>query len=554
MSKQIYLEIMDRALAAYSEERIDRYLNEVREEGVSEHGFPRLTADIGILMAKGRRLELLDRFIEMMNYCTEQMPNQNFPGLGNDFSIKEICFCLMELEKTDIISREQLEIWKDRLRVVDPYKTYQCIAKSKDDYVGNWAAFSAISEIVRTNYLGGDTRKFIETNLSSQIQMFSESGMYRDPNNPMLYDFGARVQLCVPEFFGYKGDWTDEIDENLERAGDISLKIQTPDGEMLYGGRSNQYIMNEATSAGVYEYEANRYFKKGDLKRAGEFKAAALLAAKAALYWLDFTDSHAKNRYEPDKLMGCEDYGYFLKYMITTTSNVYLAYLYCNEDIEPTVCPAELGGYIAHTDIDFHKVIASFKDYFLEFDTDADFHYDSNGLGRLCKRGAPRAICLYVPFPVDPLYYTEFPNKTVASLCSYIEKDGKTYLGADKGAKYESVLEEIGDDTLKLTMRVTLTNGESVDEAYEITADGVTITLSDNASGILIPVYEFDGKVAPEVKMGDKTIEVYYESYICRYTFDGILMDNPTPLFNRNGRYKVYKMQGKTLKIEIEKA
>ena len=554
MSKQIYLEIMDRALAAYSIERIDKYINKARREGVTEHGFPRLTADIGILMAKGRRLELLERFIEMMNMCTEQMPNKNFPGLGNDFSVKEICFCLMELEKTDVISPEQLEIWKDRLKAIDPYKTYQCIAKDKNDYVGNWATFSAISEIVRTNYLGGDTRKFIETNLSSQLQMFSESGMYRDPNNPMLYDFGARVQLYAAEFFGYKGEWTDEIDDNLKRAGDISLKIQTPDGEMLFGGRSNQYAFNEATSAGVYEYEANRYYKMGDLKKAGEFKAAALLAAKATLYWLDFTHSHAKNRYDPSLKLGCEDYAYFLKYMITTASNVYLAYLYCNEDIEPTVCPAEIGKYIAHTDVDFHKVIASFKDYFLEFDTDADFHYDCNGLGRVCKKGAPRAICLYVPIPVDPLYYMEFPNETVASICSYIEKDGKTYLGADKGAKYESVLEEIGDDTLSLTMRATLTNGESVDEAYEVTKDGVIVTLSDNASGLLIPVFQFEGEVSTDVTIGDKTIEVYSEGYVCKYTFDGALVGEPKLLFNRNGRYNVYKMQGKTLKIQIEKA
>ena len=39
-----------------------------------------------------------------------------------------------------------------------------------------------------------------------------------------------------------------------------------------------------------------------------------------------------------------------------------------------------------------------FGEYFAEYDTNADFHYDANGLGRIHRLGAPSAICLSVPF------------------------------------------------------------------------------------------------------------------------------------------------------------
>ena len=55
--KTIYIDIMEKALSAYTEERIREYIAEVRRDGLTEHGFPRLGANIGILMAHGRRQE-----------------------------------------------------------------------------------------------------------------------------------------------------------------------------------------------------------------------------------------------------------------------------------------------------------------------------------------------------------------------------------------------------------------------------------------------------------------------------------------------------------------
>lgn len=62
--KEKYIELMEKALSAYSDEHILRYFNDVKEKGLTEHGFPRLTANIGILIAYGRRLDLYPYFLK----------------------------------------------------------------------------------------------------------------------------------------------------------------------------------------------------------------------------------------------------------------------------------------------------------------------------------------------------------------------------------------------------------------------------------------------------------------------------------------------------------
>ena len=89
--KEKYIELMEKALSAYSDEHILRYFNDVKEKGLTEHGFPRLTANIGILIAHGRRRDLLPLFLEMMDFCCEQIPRCK---AANDFSVREIVCCI----------------------------------------------------------------------------------------------------------------------------------------------------------------------------------------------------------------------------------------------------------------------------------------------------------------------------------------------------------------------------------------------------------------------------------------------------------------------------
>ena len=115
--KELYLDIMEKALSAYTEERIMEYIEEVKRDGLTEHGFPRLGANIGILMAHGRQLELKSKFIEIIDLCLDGFARPiNSDKAGNNFAVREVCHALMELGKTNVIDREQLEIWKKSWR------------------------------------------------------------------------------------------------------------------------------------------------------------------------------------------------------------------------------------------------------------------------------------------------------------------------------------------------------------------------------------------------------------------------------------------------------
>jgi hypothetical protein len=138
---------MEKALSAYTDEHIKTYFESVKSDGLSEHGFPRLTANLGILIARGIRRDLLPLFIEMMSFCCENIPTVS---AANNFSVREIISAIWELEKTDVVSKEKIDFWKNNLSTIDPYTCYDYSAKSEDEKIHtNWLLFSAVSEFFK---------------------------------------------------------------------------------------------------------------------------------------------------------------------------------------------------------------------------------------------------------------------------------------------------------------------------------------------------------------------------------------------------------------------
>lgn len=552
--KAKYIEIIEKALSAYSNERIEAYIKEVSENGLKEHGFPRLAANIGILLAHSRRTELINTFIKMMDICCNEMPTKK---AANDFTVKEICFCIAELKKNPVdgISSRMIDNWIEKLSHFVPELHYNVVANYKGEKQGNWAAFAAASEYMRMLTCNTKTEEFIERQISSQMMSFDENGMYKDPNNPVVYDYTTRNQLVLPLFFGYDGEFAEEIDRNMRKAGDLSLKMQSVTGEMPYGGRSIQFLHNETTIAVTYEYEATRYAKEGNLEKAGEFKAAAELACESVLKWLNFKRIvHVKNYYPSDSLIGCEKYGYFNKYMITLSSMAYMAYLFADDSIIPTKAPAEKGVYIAVTSDDFHKIFVTNGGYHLEFDTDADFHYDANGLGRIHKKGVHSQVCLTVPFTDEPDYGIAGENIRPMSICVYLKDNGEIYYGSQKGCKY-SITERIENtEKTMLSLESVLTNGSVVKSVYSVSENGVDIAVSaDGEVGLCLPAFEFDGENETSIDIDKESITIKYLDSSCKYSFDGKLNENYEHYYNRSGKYRVYKVfNNDSLNVHVE--
>ena len=549
--KEIYIDIMERAFHAYDKERIIAYIDEVGQDGLCEHGFPRLTADLAILNAFGRCTEYRELMLEMMDMCCEKMPHNK---AANEFSVREIVCAVKLLEKTKTVEQSRIQAWVNALAAFDPYTDYNVVTKPFESR-GNWAAFGAVSEIVRSKLCGVDSSVFIDNQISSLLGDFDENGMYKDPHNPMVYDYVTRVLLEYMLFAGYSGKYRRILEQHVQEASYYAAHLQSVTGEMPFGGRSNQFLHNQMWLAADYEFLATFFAARGDAQKAGEFKAAARKAAENLTPWLSMSSLRSlKNRYPIRTMIGCEGYGYFNKYMITLASIAFIAYQFADDSILPTAAPCEKGGYVCRTSDAFHKVVLNGFGYSMEIDTNADFGYDACGLGKLQKAGYPDTLCLSVPFPPkDANYNTEQENTRAMSLCPYFEKDGKTLYGSEYPLAY--VGESVTDD--EITVRFTQEpDGNRIELAYSLSPSGAALKATGNVTGFMLPVFECDGGCDIEsftkITEKDGELAVSYQNHICRFLFEAPLDKAFERYYNRNGRYRVYKVPAKGIRITFE--
>ena len=545
--KQKYLDLMETVLGAYTAEHIERYTRDAEQNGIEEHGYPRLVANIGILIANGRKSEMRDLFVRMMDLCCAGIPvakEKNGLRAGNDFSVKEVVLCILELEKAGTFDKSFTDRWRSDLSKTDPYKTYSVLSPVPPERINNWAAFGAVSEQMRKFAGIGDESDFIENQIASQLFSFDENGMYRDPNEPMVYDFVTRLQLAAALYFGYDGKSAVALREQLLKSADITLLMQSVTGEIPYGGRSNQFLHNEAFYAALCEYYASYFKKNGDMERAGMFRRAARLAVECVERWLSEKPiRHIKNFYPTETMYGCEDYAYFDKYMVTTGSWLYLAYAMCEDGIRELPCPCEKDNYVWQTSEYFHKVFMKHGDYTVQLDTNADPHYDASGIGRIHKKGVPSALCLTTPFTDTPAYSVDTENPSRFSVTFSVTKNGRTVFGWDSNVCCKLVRSK--------------TTEEYVSSDLEFTSDGVhlcamrcvlsplgfdvSVSCSDaDRVGLMFPAFMYDGRSCTDINTSESEVCVSYGKHRCRFLSDSEISDTGRVYANRNGKYKAF--------------
>ena len=556
--REHYIELMEITLSAYSDEHIRRYFDDVKRDGLKEHGFPRLTADIGILIAHGRRIDLLPIFLEMMEFCCKTIP---VVKAANDFSVREIVCCLTEVEASGIASKEDTERWRAYFAEIDPYKTYNCYVTDINSGARNWALFTGTSEFFRREAGIGDTTDFMELQFLQQLKWFDENGMYKDEpthedRQPIMYDIVPRVLYSLIMDRGYNGPSRDKIDENLRKAGLCTLEMQSPCGDMAFGGRSNQFVHNEAWLAAIFEYEAKRYKREGNDALASRFKGAAKRAVDVIDGWLSKTPiRHIKNRYPTETGYGCENYAYFDKYMITVASNLYAAYLMCDDSIEPNA-EYDCSPAVFRTTDYFGKLFLKSGGYGIEIELNGDITYDANGLGRVHLKDAPTNICMSCPCPQKPNYKIDI-EPMAFSLCSAVQSDGAWNFGAEDGNVYGVI--DCGTDSNKAnaTLACNFACGATTTESYSVDKNGVAISVSGEGSvGYALPAFCFDGEISPEIVADKNALTISYEGWTCRYTTDGEIVDTGKTAANRSGHYRAFiatAQNGLNVRIEIIK-
>ena len=556
--RNLYLDIMELAINVYTHENILEYIDRVRQKGVEEHGFTRLTANLGILIANGRKTQYKDLFLEMMTLCCKSIPINKYtnPNHGNEFSVKEIVLCLFEIEKSGIFSQDITKGWRADLSLIVPQDCYRVIVTDPTKIVGNWAAFGAASEQLRKKAGIGDCQDFIDLQVGSQVTRFDENGLYMEPGGHILYDIVTRLQLSALMFFGYDGKYCDELDRQLIKGAYSALMYQSVTGEIPFGGRSNQFLFNEAALASTFEYAAGLYDQRGDCHTAGMFKDAAYFAASKLYEYLQDADFyHIKNKYHYDTKYGCEGYGYFNKYMATVASFIYLGYVFADDNIKPVSCPARVGGFINELSPYYHKLFINNGEYQVEYDTKANASYDACGIGRIHKKDAPGAICLSVPFAKVPNYVIDEENPSWLSLGSVAGQ-----LSSDK-TNYELMEKKVSKDGkfAEVTYQITLQNEDEEEVCFErcyVTPDYVELTVwsdqQDKENVINIPVFQYDGKENTEVNTEEKKVTVSYLGWKCIYDTDTKIEDTGMVYRNRNGMYRLYRVKSLDAKAKLK--
>jgi len=346
--------------------------------------------------------------------------------------------------------------------------------------------------------------------------------------------------LSVTLFFGYNGKYRDEISEKLRKSGELTLKMQSVTGEIPYGGRSNQFPHNEAHLAIICEYEARRYYESGDKETAAQFKLAAKKALDSIELWLTREPiRHIKNRYPTETGYGCESYAYFDKYMITTASFLYAAYLICNEEIPCAQYERETA-YTAVTSEHFHKLFLRSGEYFAEIDTKADPHYDCSGIGRIHKKGAPSAICLSCPGTATPSYSLNGVTATDFAICPGIEAENGLRFATQAECGYK--ITERGTDNGAAYCRFECTvAGKLLKTELRLSKAGAVITVQGKGRvALMLPALSFDGETGTDTVCGKRRLTVDYLGYTCRYTTNGELSDTGIDGGNRNGVYSIF--------------
>lgn len=558
--KRDYIALMSRTLAAYSDEHIHEYVNRVRAEGLSEHGFPRLTANLGVLITHGIREDLLPLFLEMMDLCCAEMAKGVMAA--NEFSVREIVCCLLAVEEKGIVSKEKTDAWRADLAKITPQTCYNQVIDTPTARNRNWVLFGAVSEYARKMAGLADTQDYVDLCVEQQMQFLDENGMYCDRkgsevHQPMAYDMVSRGLFSVLFHFGYRGPHYEAVDAKLKKAALMMLEMQSVTGEIPYGGRSNQFVHNEAWAATIFEYEACRYAKEGNDEMAKKFKAAAKLAMGVMRQWLDKEPIyHIKNRFPLASNYGCEGYGYFDKYMISTASFLYTAFLVCDDTIP--VGDAITDTYVGRTSHHFHKIYAKTKNYAVEFDTNADPDYEAGGLGRVHRLGAPSAICLSTPCP-DPSrahFTVDRKDAIPAALCLCKKVGDEWIVPNDTSYELVSTRRENGLVLIRMECRMCTetTTGILVTADYIIDNAGVDIVLqSKKEFGFVLPAYAFDGEKETELTVNSHSVFVDYEGYRSRYLINGTVVDTGKIACNRNGHYRVFVATGeKSLRIHMD--
>jgi len=436
------------------------------------------------------------------------------------------------------VSRSDLIRWRENLSKLVPEKIYRFKPQSET----NWNLVAASGEWRRRQAGMTSDLTWMNTALDAQMKLWTEYGMYRDPNDPLAYDHFARYYVEDLLMNDYAGQHAAFLREMVDRGAWTSLFMQSPHGELPSGGRSAHHQWNEAEQAMTYEYYAAKFLKKGDKQAAGAFKRAARLALQSVARWQKTGGELwiVKNRFDSELRYGYDSYSFHSQYNLLTAAKLVNAFLQADDRIRELPCPAETGGFVFALQPAFHKVFANAGGMYLEIETRADASYNPTGLLRVHHRQVNPQLTISDGVTLKPAYKTpKPPTRALAIGPAWLDRNGGWHSLAEHDRKVmrDAEVKVLGENTDRVEFEVKY-NGEfrggatSVRQIFIVTPTQIEVTDviegEVEATRAYFPLFLGDGQK-------ETTIEI---------------AGNQATATGKNGDAQTYKVLSDNVKLE----
>jgi hypothetical protein len=534
--------------------------------GAELPGF-RAVSSGALLLRQGRLGDLKETVLAGMDRCAAALPG--LPGDGC-FWVSELALAFPLL--TPLVEAPRAARWRDGFQAIDTGRVYD------PKQVHNWQIYAAQGEFLRAQHglLGAASAApqglaYVDAVLERQLRHIDAQGMYRDPGCPITYDLATRLRWTLALAAGYAGPSAALLDECSRRGGLSTLLMADSRGLVPYGGRSDQYLFQEAMVAVLCAIEVHRHRATAP-RLAGAFQRQARRSMQALDPWLRQSPARSlKNSWDPASPFGADPYRKHIPDLHFVAALLGLA-AWCSDDaVAEAPVPAELAGSARDWGKDFHCILAQVPGAAVQFDTDADPLYGATGLGRIFLHGMPHGLLPAMPLPSQRRRYAGFaidfpadqrqPPEPIA--CGPAWPDGSggwislAGLGARDGLEHAWELGQA--DAALLRCAICWSHGATrLREELELGAGGLHVHVKhESAAGsglrYALPLRQDDGATSSGFALQPGSCTVTVPEGVLRVSYDPALRAElePGPWANRNGRYRVLRLESGTAALAV---
>ena len=351
-----------------------------------QYATPYFAYAVGTLVESGRARDLLTNGIRAMDHATESFAGGKaaIPDRHGEFFIAPL------VGATKLYARHVPAVTMEKWRVRMRKQVADVIAGNTN----NWETYPMKGEWMRAG-LGLVSRdaavSFIENAWTSrQRKRIADTrwNLYHDrSSDPDTLNVEAvgRGNLLALVNLGYDGPSSAAVREAVERGTKATLLLQDPSGQAPTNGRTDDHVWVDVGYQLAFEVMAERAFKRGDVRLAGQYRRAAMLAFKNIERWRRTDELWGgsyyitKNHFDPSLRLGYQAASQYSNYNGSLMYHLAEAYHARRATIREQPTPTEIGGYALTTDAEFASAVANAGGMQMQVNTRGDIKPGTGG-------------------------------------------------------------------------------------------------------------------------------------------------------------------------------